>query len=86
MDDKKKIKMLEARNESLQKTIDQLTKPPEITRVYVKKITFEEALKGFDYPGDTKHIWVDYRDGGVLLILPVKQADNVKSPKAEGTG
>ena len=86
MNDKAKIKMLEARNQNLQDTVNQLMKPPEIARVHMLRIPFEEAQKGFDYPSNLKHIWVDYRDCSVFMILPVKKADSVKKPETKPTG
>jgi len=84
MDAQKEIKMLKARCESLQKTVNQLMKPPEVSRVHLVRIPHETAVRGFDYPSNLRHIWVDYRDSSVFMVLPVEKADNVKSSEAEG--
>ncbi len=77
MDDKNKVKMLEQQLKvkdrviaDLQKILMERDKPRPC---YLKKIANEVAEEGFDYPMNCLNIWVDYRDGSVMMILPKKE-------------
>jgi len=76
--------MLEAQRDALQKQLDFLNKPPDARPCHLVRVSFDDATKkGFDYPTNTLHVGIDYRDNAVLLIVPVKVAETVKNPQPD---
>ena len=87
MDLKTKIKQLEAERDGLRKQLDILLKPAETQFCRLHVISFQKARdEGFNYPRNTLHIGIDYRDNSVLLILPEKEPESLKKPDSQPKG
>lgn len=81
MNDKVKIRYLEQQVQRLQ---DEIADRSKSTTCTVLRVTFKQAVKGFEYPHAVKNIWVDWRDNSLLMIVPKqKKSETVKSQDGE---
>jgi hypothetical protein len=87
LDAKNRIKQLEAERDGLRRQLDILLKPAETQFCRLHIISFQEARdKGFNYPRNTLHVGIDYRDNSVMLILPEKEPETVNKPDTQHKG
>ena len=82
MNDKQKIRFLEGQVELLRKALDDRNKP---RKAFCERVAWEDMIKGFDYPVDTLHTFVDPRDYSLILIRPKPEKPlNKATPETKG--
>jgi len=63
------LKGSQAQIKALQDHIKELTKPPAILKCKLRQISHDEAVKGFEVPGNYRYFGIDWRDLSVLVVI-----------------